>query len=348
MAIRVRDYDPNRDAARVERLWREIFGQPRGGQSVGWLFRPGPAGEAPRAVAEFDGRVVAHAGGAPLRFRLAGEQVRGAYSVAAMTDPAVRGQRLFFRVAEHLYARLEEEGFAFVAGFSNERSHRLMTGPLRRTPLRPFPWAIRPLRPLAAAGALLRRLEAREAPSEASPVRLDRAGVQVGPCAPDDPRLDALWARTAPEVSVGAVRDAAFVRWRFAERPDAAYRLFLAEDASGPVGYAAYRTLPMRGIVAGFMADLLVAPGAPAAARLLLQATHATARADGAHLMSALLPGSGATRTALRAAAYLRVPESLHPQLIRFSVRGLGRWAGRPELTDSNAWLISWADTDVV
>jgi len=348
MHIRVRDYDPARDAARVERLWREIFGQPRGGQTVGWLFRPGPAGESPRAVAELDGRVVAHAGGAPLRFRLAGEQVRGAYSVAAMTHPAVRGQRLFSRVAEHLYARLEQEGFAFVAGFSNERSHRLMTGPMRRTPLRPFPWAIRPLRPLAAAGALLRRREARDAASEAPPARLEGSGGRVGPCAPDDPRLDALWARAAPEVAVGAVRDAAFARWRFANRPDAGYRLLLAEDASGPAGYAAYRTLPMRGLLAGFLADLLVAPRSRAAARLLLQAAHATARADGAHLMSALLPGSGPTRTALRAAGYLRVPEPFHPQLIRFSVRGLGRWSGRPELTDPKAWLLTWADTDVV
>ncbi len=61
------------------------------------------------------------------------EVVRGGYSVAAMTDPQQRGQRLFFRVGEYLYRRMEEEGFAFIAGFSNQNSFRLMTGPLQRT-----------------------------------------------------------------------------------------------------------------------------------------------------------------------------------------------------------------------
>ena len=58
------------------------------------------------------------------------------YSVAAMTDPDFPGQRPFYRMGEHLYRGMEEQGFAFVAGFSNKNSFRLMTGPLRRTPIR--------------------------------------------------------------------------------------------------------------------------------------------------------------------------------------------------------------------
>ena len=65
-------------------------------------------------------------------------------------------------------------------------------------------------------------------------------------------------------------------------------------------------------------------------------------------LLSALLPGHGPSRDALRRAAFLRIPEPLHPQLIRFSVRGLGRWAGSTLLTDPRAWQLSWGDTDVV
>jgi hypothetical protein len=38
----------------------------------------------------------------------------------------------------------------------------------------------------------------------------------------------------------------------------------------------------------------------------------------------------------------------LHPQVIRFSVRGLGRFAGHPALGDARDWWLSWSDTDVV
>ena len=59
---------------------------------------------------EADGRVVARAGVTALPFRIGDERVRGAYSVAAMTHPDLRGRGLFLRSAKALYARLEREG----------------------------------------------------------------------------------------------------------------------------------------------------------------------------------------------------------------------------------------------
>jgi len=349
MDVRVRDYDPSLDALAVDALWRRVFGHPKGGQTLDWLFRRGPAGEAPRAVAELNGRVVAHAGGAPLRFLVDGEEVRAAYSVAAMTDPEARGRRLFFRVGEYLYAKLEREGFAFVAGFSNERSHRLMTGPLGRTPLRPFPWAVRILRPLGAARALLRIPSRRRwAPPPAPAPRSGTSRVRVEEGDPDDARLDVVWERAAQGIRVGAIRDSKFARWRYGGRPDARYRILIAESADGPAAWAALRILDVRGVVAGFLADLVVAPRESKAARSLLEAAEVFARNEGAHVMSALMPGGGATLRALHDRGYRRVPEVLHPQLIRFSVRGLGCWGGRRVLADPSAWHLSWADTDVV
>ncbi len=297
---------------------------------------------------EVEGRIVAHAGGAPLRLWLAGEEVRGAYSVGAMTDPAVRGRGYFFRVACHLYARLEELGFAVVAGFSNRSSYRLMTGPLQRTPVGPFPWAVRLLRPLSLARALLARRGAEEQ-QPPRPFEARREGeLSVAACEPDDPRLDELWARAAPAVRLGCVRDRAFAHWRYAMRADADYVLLLAEQAGKPAAFAAHRMLSLRGLRAGFLVDFVVAEGEEAAGRALLGALAAWCRDQGAELLSALLPGSGPARSVLRGAGFRRIPERLHPQLIRFSVRGLGAHANHPLLSDPAAWYLSWADTDVV
>jgi GNAT superfamily N-acetyltransferase len=337
------------DEAQIAALWAKVFGTPRGGQTPAWLFRDGPAGPAVRAVAECAGRVVAHAGVAPLRFRLGGEIVRGGYSVGAMTDPAMQGRGLFVRVGRHLYQRLEEQGFAFVAGFSNRRSHRLMTGPLGRTPIGPFPWCVRPLLP--GREAWRRRAGGTDdAPDAAAfATELELAGVRLACAQPDDDRLDALWARVAPTVTIGAVRDAGFAAWRYATRPDAGYELWIAERADGAAaGALVLRMLTVRGLRFGFLVDLLVDPADPRAGRALLRLAARRARAQGGVGLSALLPGAGPMRRALLRAGFVRVPERLHPQIIRFSVRGLGRWASRPELADPRAWLLSWADTDVV
>lgn len=344
MAEQIRDFRPGEDDAGVKDLWERVFGAARGGQTVDWLFRPGPAGPSPRSVVEADGRIVAHAGAAAIRFRIAGEDVRGAYSVGAMTDAAHRGRGLWAQMGRHLYARLEREGFAFVAGFSNAASHRLMTGPLGRTPLRPFPWCVRPLSPV---GYLRSLLAGGAAPSARVELRGER-GVCVREVDPGDSRLDAVWERSADVDPIGCVRDAAFTRWRYASRPEAGYRILLAEARDAPVGFAVLRTFSLRGVRAGFLLDFILAPGADTAGRVLLRACAGLAKAEGAVLMSALLPGAGPARAALQGAGYVRIPERLHPQVIRFSVRGFGRFARSTVLTDPASWHLSWADTDVV
>jgi hypothetical protein len=225
-----------------------------------------------------------------------------------------------------------------------------MTGPLQRTPIRPFPWCVRPLvSPGALRGLLGRRgLRALDDGGVARALAAARRDdVSLAACAPDDPRLDAVWSRAAAGVAVGAVRDRAFAAWRYGTRPDAGYRLVVAERGGGAAGWLAYRGLVQRGIPAGFVVDLVVAPGEDAAARALVRGAREMARAQGALLLSALLPAAGPARRALRRAGMLRVPEVLHPQLIRFSVRGLVADAPS-ELLRADAWSLAWSDTDVV
>ncbi len=350
--IEIRNFDPPRDAALVDALWDRVFGVARGGQTCAWLFRDGPAGSSPRVVGEVDGRVIAHAGAMALRFWLGGEEVRGAYSIGAMTDPAWQGRRLYFRVGTRLYERIERESFAFVAGFSNRNSHRLMTGPLGRTAIRPFPLAIRPLRVAALFRALAARALGRATPSGPAhgvrPKAIPTGPVTIREIEPDETALDELWLRARAEVGVGAVRDRAYAAWRYGSRPDAGYRLWLAEQGGRPKAWAAYRVFPMGGVRAGFVLDLVVPPDEEEAGAVLLRALAGHAIDDGALLMSALRPVRGAARRALDREGYWGVPEALHPQLVRFSVRGFGRWAGSKQLNDPRAWCLSWGDTDVI
>jgi hypothetical protein len=149
-------------------------------------------------------------------------------------------------------------------------------------------------------------------------------------------------------VRLGCVRDREFTHWRYATRADAGYLLVLAERAGAPTAFAAYRMLTVRGVRAGFLLEFMVAPGETASGQMLLRALASWARDHGAAILSVLLPGSGPTRASLREEGFHRIPEVLHPKLIRFSVRGLGAYSGHPLLTDSGAWFMSWGDTDIV
>jgi len=350
VAETIRDFVAGRDEAGCDALWERCFGRARGGQTLAWLFREGPAGPCPRAVAEAEGRIVAHCGVAALRFQIEGEELAGGYSVGAMTDPAHQGRGLYVRTAEHLYARLEREGYGLVAGFSNANSHRLHVTRLGRAPIRPFPWCIHLVRPIAAGVALLRgRLGGREPTlPETPPAERCDGDIAVRPCSVDDPRLDALWARAREEIRVGAVRDAAYARWRYASRPEAGYCAWLAVRGERPVAWAVGRALALRGLAAGFLMELLVAPGEVEAGRSAVRAFEAWLRARGGQIANALMPAHGASAAALRRCGYRRVPERLHPQIVRLSALGLGPLHGRPTLADPAAWWLSWGDTDVV
>jgi GNAT superfamily N-acetyltransferase len=282
---------------------------------------------------EVNGRIVSHAGVASVRFRCSGEVVRGGMSVGAMTAPEMRGRGLFVRLGRYLYERMAQEGFAFVAGFSNRHSHRLMTGPLGRTALRPLPWCVRPVLPWR-----------RKRGGDLHP----GGNVRLAPCEPHDPRLDALWQAAAPTIRVGAVRDAAFSAWRYGTRPEAEYRMWMAGAAGRAEAYAVIRLLRIRGLLAGFLGDFLVDPAAPEAGDMLLRAVACEVASRGGRLLSALLPPTGPARRVLRRAGFVRVPEPFHPQVIRYSVRALGAYSERKELVDPSAWFLTWSDSDVV
>jgi hypothetical protein len=281
-----------------------------------------------------------------LRFQLGSETLLGGYTVAAMTDASMRGQGLFVKTSRHLHQRCEELGFAFLAGFSNANSMGPTSGPIGRTPLRPFPWCARVLRPIG----LLRDLTGRPEPPQS---RVGRREYRIGSTVVeeiecDDARLDELWQRVSPDFQIGAIRDRSFSAWRYAGRPDAGYRVLLVQVEGRPAASVCYRFLPFRGLRSAFLLDFLVAPGEKRAARLLLKAVTDMARREGAVLLSALLPGRGPSRDVLLRGGLIRIPTRFHPQSIVFTVKGLGAYAEVPELTRPSAWFYSWADLDLV
>jgi hypothetical protein len=84
-----------------------------------------------------------------------------------------------------------------------------------------------------------------------------------------DDRIDDLWRRASREHSVIAMRDSAYLNWRFNSRPDASYVCLAAAEGSNIVGYLVYRMVEQEGARWGYIVDFL-SEGDPASIFALL------------------------------------------------------------------------------
>jgi hypothetical protein len=79
-----------------------------------------------------------------------------------------------------------------------------------------------------------------------------------------DSRIDDLWRRASREHSVIAVRDSAYLNWRFNARPDATYVCLAAGNGEKILGYLVYRIVEQDGARWAYIVDFLT-EGDPAA-----------------------------------------------------------------------------------
>jgi hypothetical protein len=135
-------------------------------------------------------------------------------------------------------------------------------------------------------------------------------GLDVRPLERFGPELDSLGARAAAGYGRHFSRDAAYFNWRYLDSPRD-YRCFGAYRGDELVGVAVVGHTFKHGVSAGFLADLVVAPGETDAVRALT--SRAVAEVKGAADAVVLLPprarehrralvrgGFGPTKTKLR------------------------------------------------
>jgi GNAT superfamily N-acetyltransferase len=163
-----------------------------------------------------------------------------------------------------------------------------------------------------------------------------------GPAAAlDEPACDALWRRASAELAASPVRDAAYLRTRYAAQLGDRFELVTAGTDGELSGLALLRRPRaqgdprLRGLRVALLSDAVFPPSRPAAGRALLRAAEEAARACGADalLCSASHP---ALRACLLRRAYAPVPGRLH---------FLARAPEDVELPDDlAAWWITRAD----
>ncbi len=310
-------------------------------------------------VAESEGAVVAQHATLPVRLSHVGDDLPALAELNVATDPAFQGRGIFTALGERLQADVASE-CPLVFGFPNRTSAPIYYDKLSWVELRPFPVFVRPLgntrglvsewRPTLSPFARVADALAPVglAPGWAATRLAERTGARVVAIDSFGAWADELWRELRPFLGTCAVRDAAFLQWRFQATPFRdRYTLYGLDRGAGPVGFAVLNLRP--GMLADVM-ELMVRPGDSAGAQLLLARAIRDAWASGAPALRAIISPRHPNRDAFRKLGFLPMPARLKPKVgYSFGVCVLNRSLVTPNaLLHIDDWYLSGADLDYI
>lgn len=338
------------DAEALIGLFNRAFHKQKDARTAAWKYFESPHGRSRTLLAEDAGATGGAYSYVYRRMTVRGAPFVGAQASDAMVDVEFRKRGIFTTLDDECARASAAEGVPVCIAVAGRQSmHGFLKNGWRAIGTWRTHFAVIDARrllasrvpaPVAAilAPALNAALSSRRAP------RALPAGFRALPVERFDARFDALWAQVAPALPIAAVRDAAYLNWRYVDTPTRKHRAVEVRRGDALAGFCVFEV----GAGRGFLVDLL---GADAAAEdAAVAAALAELRAAGCGL--ALL----STMPCARLAAALRRNGFLaHPRrkpfrtATPFIVRVL-REDARPspaELVDPTGWYLLDGDRDV-
>ena len=328
-------YTPDQRAALVSLLARVGTTQ-LSDEEFAWWFDRNPAGEGIVSLAVDEGEVVGVAAMSFFRTALNGTVTRLAIPVNVATDPRYRGQGVFSTLEQENEAAAAESGSPLTVTFPNGASYPIFVSRLGWTDLPRLRLWARPLRASAVARYVLGRPGKegglRAAESSSRTIR----GFDVRPVERFGQDMDDLGRRAAAGYGNHFVRDAEYFNWRYLDSPRD-YRCFAAYREGALAGVVVVGHTFKHGVSAGFLADLVVAPGGSNGLRALLSRAVDEVR-GGADALVLLPPPGRSERRALVASGF--APTNKRLRFIGKRLRAGSR------LEQGAAWHFTLGDFD--
>lgn len=334
----IREADPTRDAESVLAVWRSSLGDPeRAAGKYRWFYLDAPGGPATVLMLSTpeDASCVGVTGLGVRRMRCAGRAIEAGL-LADFAVVAEHRSLLPAMMLQKAVRRLGLQRHAFIYGMPNPKAVPV----LKRLGYAVLGRLVRRVRVVRHEDYLARRLPrvlARAAAPmlDAASGLVDRSRAGRGHArrwseAPDE-RFDGLFASIAPAHRCIAVRDSAFLRWRFVEQPGSRCRFLLFERAADRSlsGYAVCERDGAVLYVRDFMAATDFLPK-------MMAGICVAARQSGASSVSVESGGGDAVARALVRAGFS--PRSERPV---YGVAGEGITGA-----DLDAWFLTAADED--
>lgn len=305
-------------------------------------------------IAESEGRVIGYYHALTLTMSRGGRAVSGAMVQDVGTLAEYRGQGVFREMGGYALQQLRRLSVDFIYSFPNERSRPSFERNHKYARVALVPIYVTPLDPAQVVGARIglpslgravgrvvlpitrhwRERQARLLPSET-----------VESTASVSDEMAASCQLSGSQRSLHLVRTARFLTWRFLEKPDGGYRMWVLRTAGKVTAFVVTRVAKLFDVPSVVFLEFGCSSSQMSALQRLVASRLAAEQREGALLgvTMGLHPFFGS----LARLGFLRVPERLNPRPFNLLIKNLGVTEGA-DLTDPSRWLITLSDWDVL
>lgn len=357
--VQLRDYT-EADRDQIFSLMEEIYDPDVMANSRGhwaWQYHENPRNPEGRVairVCERDGEIVAMICGVRQDFHLDGTRLSGWWVVDFMARQAGTDKKERLRYGQRLAEECRDSQ-PMIAGVNRPSLNRYWKRLLGdQVDICAVPMMIRPLRASKLARKKLSNPALAAAAGVAGSVALpfmyrerrrsDPEGVRFEPVTRFDDRFDAFFERVAPTFRNLAVRDAAYLNWRYLDIPDRTYEAHAAFEGDEVRGLVVTRTLIDEDLVKGRIVDLLAPHPEVEMWHYLLSRTVARFRETGADLVHGLGAVEGPIMQAYTECGFRPNPE--HSRTSQYIAYTIADGVDPDVFYDGNAWYVTLGDSD--
>ncbi|HZQ06707.1 MAG TPA: GNAT family N-acetyltransferase [Anaerolineae bacterium] len=308
-----------------------------------WQIRTLPTWWENEWVAVAEGQIIGHYAVTPVRFKLNEQEVIVAHGSDAMTHPSYRRQGVLSALGGRVNA-VWGKHVPFQFGFPHEGwgSTRVRLGwqPLIRLTWMKF--LLQPASFVARKSGLAHSRAARWFDRQFAPVRERKHAndIEVNRVICAGAEFDALWEWLQNEYRVLAVRDSAWVQWRYLDMPEAEQGVLLAREGETPRGYLAYHIRRDEDKSWAVIRDCFTAPRDEPVVRALLHTLKRELLERGVESIAALAVADSALYHAYRRGGFWARRVGYDFSIIPYH--------DESRYTDPQAWFVTGAEGDVV
>ncbi len=276
--MNIRPYAPGDEQQILEMDWL-LFPDPWNKRNLdNWYWKyagNNPAGRAIIYVMENEHKIIVHFAVVPYRLRVFGEDVLGSHSIGSMVLPSYQGKGLIKFVADRLFVEVSQRNIIFSYGFPNLLAHDLHKKLMGYSDV-------------MAISTWEKQTNANDQPiRKIGTSRFEFLAIQKF-----DKSVDALWDQVKDEHKIAVIRDAAYLNWRYLERPDQKYYAFGLYEADTLTGYVILKLYQDAAVLKGHIIDIMSLPGRDDIALALLEGSEGFFVEHQTNIQSAWIVGS--------------------------------------------------------
>jgi GNAT superfamily N-acetyltransferase len=322
-----------------------------------WIFKKNPSGHGHIWLAEEEKNndIVGQYAVIPTDLIIQGKKILGSQSLGTMTHPSFRKQGIFTHLARDLFEDSAKRGVDLIYGFPNKNSCH---GFLKYLDFFILSKPILFSRPLDFGALLNVKIKSKLILSLLSSVLKPIYNLIFQRYSPkDDEDIHVKLVESFPEdideichtynstFKNTVARSVEYLNWRYCDRPDRSYRIYLAYKEGGELsGYCVYGRTERDNVNIGLIMDLFANPEDVSTLKALICHVLNEMEKEGEDLASCLLQRNSPFLKVLRKCGFIFPLTRFPPYILRLNSDNLKLH----EINNLDDWHITFGDADFI